>query len=45
LEGDRYLTTQTIDGSRRQGRFGGVRPLTRGADGVWRCTFDIRLRR
>jgi hypothetical protein len=30
--------------SRRAGRFGGVRPLARGADGGWHCTFDMRLR-
>jgi protocatechuate 3,4-dioxygenase, beta subunit len=42
--GDRYLNAEIVDSSRRLGQFGGVRPLTRGADGVWRCTFDIRLR-
>jgi protocatechuate 3,4-dioxygenase beta subunit len=45
FEGDRYLSAETVDSSRRLGRFGGVRPLKRGADGVWRCTFDMRLRR
>jgi protocatechuate 3,4-dioxygenase beta subunit len=45
FEGDRYLSAETLDRSRRLGRFGGVRPLTRDADGVWRCTFDMRLRR
>lgn len=45
FEGDPKLTKDTIERSRRDGRFGGVRPLVRGADGVWRCTFDLRLRR
>jgi protocatechuate 3,4-dioxygenase beta subunit len=30
--------------SRREGRFGGVRPIARDADGAWRCTFDMKLR-
>jgi protocatechuate 3,4-dioxygenase beta subunit len=42
--GDPKISSEMAEGSRRAGRFGGVRPLTRGADGVWRCTFDIRLR-
>ena len=45
FEGDRYLTAEIVDGARRLGRFGGVRPLTRGADGVWRCTFDMKVHR
>ena len=31
--------------ARREGRFGGVRPITRGADRAWRCTFDMKLHR
>ncbi len=45
FEGDPKLTKDMIELSRREGRFGGVRPLARGADGVWRCTFDLRLKR
>jgi hypothetical protein len=44
FEGDRKVTQEIAERSRRAGRFGGVRPLTRGTDGVWRCTFDMRLR-
>ena len=31
--------------SRGEGRFGGVRPIARDADGVWRCRFDMKLHR
>ena len=44
FEGDPKVTPEMAQRSRRAGRFGGVRPITRGADGVWRCTFDMRLR-
>jgi catechol 2,3-dioxygenase-like lactoylglutathione lyase family enzyme len=44
FEGDPKVTPDTAERSRRAGRFGGVRPLTRGTDGVWHCKFDLRLR-
>ena len=44
FEDDRKVTPEMAERSRRVGRFGGVRPITRGADGVWRSTFDMRLR-
>ena len=43
FEDDRKVTPQVAERSRRAGRFGGVRPITRGADGVWRCTFDMQV--
>jgi protocatechuate 3,4-dioxygenase beta subunit len=42
--GDPKISSEMAERSRRAGRFGGVRPLKRGADGAWLCTFDIRLR-
>jgi protocatechuate 3,4-dioxygenase beta subunit len=42
--GDPKISSEMAERSRRAGRFGGVRPLTRGTDGAWRCTFDMRLR-
>jgi len=44
FEGDPKISLEMAERSRQAGRFGGVRPLSRDADGVWRCTFDIRLR-
>ncbi|HEY8148054.1 MAG TPA: protocatechuate 3,4-dioxygenase [Vicinamibacteria bacterium] len=44
FEGDPKVTREMAERSRRAGRFGGVRPLTRGTDGLWHCTFDMRLR-
>jgi hypothetical protein len=44
FEGDPKVTPNMAERSRRAGRFGGVRPLTRGTDGVWHCRFDMRLR-
>ena len=41
---DRKVTPEVAERSRRAGRFGGVRPITRDAAGVWHCTFDMRLR-
>ena len=43
FEDDRKVTPQVAERSRRAGRFGGVRPITRGVDGVWRCTFDMQV--
>jgi protocatechuate 3,4-dioxygenase, beta subunit len=45
FEGDPILTPERVERSRRLGRFGFVRPLARDKDGVWRCTFDLRLSR
>jgi len=42
--GDPKISAEMAERSHRAGRFGGVRPLTRGADGAWQCTFDMRLR-
>jgi protocatechuate 3,4-dioxygenase, beta subunit len=44
FEGDPKVTPDMAERARRAGRFGGVRPLTRGTDGVWHCRFDLRLR-
>jgi protocatechuate 3,4-dioxygenase beta subunit len=41
--GDPKISSEMAERSRRAGRFGGVRPLTRGADGAWHCTFDMRM--
>jgi protocatechuate 3,4-dioxygenase beta subunit len=41
--GDPKISSGMAERSRRAGRFGGVRPITRGADGAWHCTFDMRL--
>jgi protocatechuate 3,4-dioxygenase beta subunit len=45
FEGDPYLSPRAIERSREAGRFGSIRPLVRDGDGVWRVTFDLRLRR
>jgi protocatechuate 3,4-dioxygenase beta subunit len=45
FEGDPKVSRDIAELSRREGRFGGVRPVTRGPDGVWRCTFDMQLHR
>jgi protocatechuate 3,4-dioxygenase beta subunit len=45
FQGDPKVTRDIAELSRREGRFGGVRPVTRGSDGVWRCTFDMKLHR
>jgi protocatechuate 3,4-dioxygenase beta subunit len=42
--GDPKISAEMAARSQRAGRFGGVRPLTKGADGAWHCTFDMRLR-
>ena len=42
--GDPKISSEMAARSRSAGRFGGVRPLTKEADGAWHCTFDIRLR-
>jgi len=45
VEDDPKVGTEAAARSRREGRFGGVRPVTRGADRAWRCTFDMKLHR
>ena len=45
FEGDPNLSAREQERSARRGRFGSIRPLERGADGVWRCVFDLKLRR
>jgi protocatechuate 3,4-dioxygenase, beta subunit len=44
FEGDALVTAERADQSRRLGRFGNVQPITRGADHIWRCRTDMRLR-
>ena len=43
FEGDPHLSRRAIERSREKGKFGSVRPLERGGDGVWQVTFDLRL--
>ena len=45
FEGDPKVGARALARSRSEGRFGGIRPVTRGADGVSRCTFDMKLHR
>ncbi len=45
FEGDPHLSARTKDRSAKRGRFGSIRPLERGEDGVWHCVFDMKLRR
>ena len=45
FEGDSYLTPEMIAEDRTRGEFGTSQPLKRGADGVLRCAFRIRLQR
>ena len=42
---DPYLEPEHFEASRRLGRFGGIVTPTRGDDGVWRATHDLRLER
>ena len=42
FEGDALVTEERLEQSRRLGRFGMVRRLER-RDGLWRCTYDLRL--
>ena len=45
FEDDPKVGPDALARSRGEGRFGGVRPIARGADRVWRCTFDMKLHR
>jgi protocatechuate 3,4-dioxygenase, beta subunit len=45
FEGDPYLSERMQASSREAGRFGSIRPVEVGDDGVSRVTFDLRLRR
>lgn len=45
FEGDPYLTESLKQRAAAQGKFSPIRRLARGADGVWRCAYDIRLAR
>lgn len=42
---DPYLSERSRQRSADLGRFGSIRPLESGDDGVWRCVRDLRLRR
>lgn len=44
FEEDPLLSTREREHSRGLGRFGGVKTLAKGADGVLRCTHDLRLK-
>ena len=44
FEGDALLSERQLERSRQRGRFGSVRPLNRDDEGVWRGTFDMRLK-
>lgn len=44
FEGDPYLSSRAIERSAQLGRFGPVRPLVKGDDGVWHVVFDLKLR-
>ncbi len=43
FEGDPLLNAERMEHSRQLGRFANVRALARGADGLWRCTFDLKV--
>ena len=43
FEGDPALSGGMIDRSKAAGKFGSVRPVARGEDGVLHCTFDLRF--
>ena len=45
FEGDPFLSPGTKARSEGAGKFGSIRPLTRGEDGVWQVVFDMKLRR
>jgi protocatechuate 3,4-dioxygenase beta subunit len=45
FDGDSYLTPDAIAADAELGAFRTVQPLTRAADGAWRCRFTIKLRR
>jgi protocatechuate 3,4-dioxygenase beta subunit len=41
--GDPLLSARDISNSRSLGEFANIRPLDRNVDGVWHCTFRLRL--
>ncbi len=45
FEGDPYLSARAQERSAERGRFGSIRPLEKGSDGVWRVVFDLQLRK
>jgi protocatechuate 3,4-dioxygenase, beta subunit len=45
FEGDSYLMGDAIAEDRQRGEFATIRPLVKGADGVWRCSIALRLLR
>ncbi len=45
FEGDPQLSAHAKARAARRGRFGSIRPLEKGADGVWRVVFDLKLRK
>jgi len=45
FEGDRYLTPPMLAEDAQRGGFRTIRPVTRGAGGVWHCDFKIRVQR
>lgn len=45
FEGDPHLSERARERSRQAGRFGSIRPVEEGADGVLRVTYDLRLRK
>jgi len=45
FEGDSYLTQEALAEDRQRGDFAAIRQLTRGDDGVLRCSFNARLGR
>jgi hypothetical protein len=44
FEDDRRVPRSEVERSRREGRFGSVRPVTSGRDGVQRVECDLRAR-
>lgn len=44
FEGDPYLSARAVRHAAERGRFGSIRPLEKGDDGVWRVVFDLKLR-
>lgn len=44
FEGDPYLRPAAVEKSRKEGAFGAIQRVRRGADGILRCSRDFRLR-
>ncbi len=45
FEGDPYLSARAKTRSAERGQFGSIRPLDKGAGGVWHVVFDLKLRK